>query len=103
MSGFCNGKNVACAHATNYGDCQIAACCKHHEPKNELGNSQLIRCPNGHIVGVCGVNGTVEIKHKGRTIVVSSSNANVQITCEQCGKMVTVYLDCGKTDVEECI
>lgn len=49
------------------------------------------------------MNGTVEIKHKGRTIVVSSSNANVQITCEQCGKMVTVYLDCGKTDVEECI
>lgn len=101
MSGFCNGKNVACAHATNYGDCQITACCKRHEPKNKLCNSQLIRCPNGHIVGVCGVDGTVEIKHKGRTIVVSSPNANVTIDCEQCGQKVTAYLDRGNVSVGE--
>jgi hypothetical protein len=65
--------------------------------------STLIRCPHGHILGVCWENGTVEIRHKGRTAVINSPNANVQITCEQCGKMVTVYLDCGKSDVEACI
>lgn len=73
------------------------------EPKIRNDGHKVIRCPHGHILGVCCENGTVEIRHKGRTAVINSPNANVQITCEQCGKMVTVYLDCGRTDVEECI
>ena len=68
---------------------------------NEFQNSHLIRCPNGHIVGVSGTDGTVEIKHKGRTVVLRSPNANAEITCEQCGKTVMVYLDCGNVSVEE--
>lgn len=53
----------------------------------------LIRCPKGHILGAYRENGRIEIRHKGRTAVVSSQNATVEITCEQCGKTVMVRME----------
>lgn len=103
MAGFCNTKGIACAFAGAIGQCQVSACqyptaaCA-FTPRMTDG---IVRCPNGHILGVFKGSGSLEIRHKGRQVRVTSHCGSVNIQCEQCGKMVTVYLDCGKTDVEE--
>ena len=104
MAGFCNTKGIACAFAGAIGQCQVSACqyptvARAFTPRMTDG---IVRCPNGHILGVFKGSGSLEIRHKGRKVRVTSPCGSVNIQCEQCGKMVTVYLDCGKTDVEEC-
>lgn len=55
-------------------------------------NNQLIRCPCGNILA--GYDGnTVTIRKKGRSVAVASSQANIKITCEDCGRRIDVLLD----------
>lgn len=55
-------------------------------------NNQLIRCHCGNILaGYDGHNLT--IRKKGRTVAVASSQANIEITCEDCGCRIDVLLD----------
>ena len=59
-------------------------------------NNQLIRCPCGNILaGYDGHNLT--IRKKGRAIAVASSQAKIEITCEDCQRTVNVLLD-GRAD-----
>ncbi len=55
-------------------------------------NNQLIRCHCGNILaGYDGHNLT--IRKKGRSVAVASSQANIEITCEDCGCRIDVLLD----------
>lgn len=55
-------------------------------------NIQLIRCHCGNILaGYDGRNLT--IRKKGRSVAVESCQANIKITCEDCGQAITVLLD----------
>lgn len=55
-------------------------------------SNQLIRCLCGNILaGYDGRNLT--IRKKGRSVAVASSRANIEITCEDCGRAITVLLD----------
>ena len=55
-------------------------------------NNQLVRCPCGNILaGYDGHNLT--IRKKGRSVAVASSQANIKITCEDCGRRIDVLLD----------
>lgn len=55
-------------------------------------NNQLIRCPCGNILaGYDGHNLT--IRKKGRSVAVESCQANIEITCEDCGRRIDVLLD----------
>ena len=55
-------------------------------------NNQLIRCPCGNILaGYDGRNLT--IRKKGRSVAVESCQANIKITCEDCGRRIDVLLD----------
>ena len=55
-------------------------------------NNQLIRCHCGNILaGHDGHNLT--IRKKGRSVAVASSQANIKITCEDCGRRIDVLLD----------
>ena len=57
------------------------------------GPNQLIRCPNGHILGAFDAHGVLRVKHKGRLVTFASPNAQVSITCEQCGLVNRFLLD----------
>lgn len=60
-------------------------------------NSQLIRCPCGNILA--GYDGnTLTIRKKGRSAAVASSQADIKITCEDCGRTIDVLLD-GRADL----
>ena len=51
-----------------------------------------VRCPCGNILaGYDGRNLT--IRKKGRSVAVASSQANIKITCEDCGRRIDVLLD----------
>ena len=55
-------------------------------------NNQFIRCHCGNILaGYDGHNLT--IRKKGRSVAVASSQANIKITCEDCGRRIDVLLD----------
>ena len=55
-------------------------------------SNQLIRCPCGNILA--GYDGnTVTIRKKGRAVAVASSQVNIKITCEDCGRRIDVLLD----------
>lgn len=58
----------------------------------------LLRCPNRHILGEQDENGSVKIRHRGRTTIIKPPFADVRITCEQCGHTVDVLLD-GQADI----
>ena len=58
-------------------------------------SNQLIRCPCGNILA--GYDGdTLTIRKKGRSVAVASCQANIKITCEDCGRRIDVLLD-GQT------
>ena len=55
-------------------------------------NNQFIRCHCGNILaGYDGHNLT--IRKKGRSVAVASCQANIEITCEDCGCRIDVLLD----------
>lgn len=55
-------------------------------------SNQLIRCPCGNILA--GYDGdTLTIRKKGRSVAVESCQANIEITCEDCGCKIDVLLD----------
>ena len=56
-------------------------------------DNQLIRCPNGHILGTYDTHGMLRVKHKGRLVTCASPNAQVSITCEHCGRSSRLLLD----------
>ena len=57
----------------------------------EQRKNQLHRCPCGNILaGYDGHNLT--IRKKGRSVAVASSQANIKITCEDCGRRIDVCL-----------
>ena len=94
-------------------DCQIElseleerTSCKTHSLQKKKGveednlkkyiRNQLIRCPCGNILaGYDGHNLT--IRKKGRSVAVASCQANIEITCEDCGCRIDVLLD-GQAD-----
>ena len=58
----------------------------------EQRKNQLLRCPCGNILaGYDGHNLT--IRKKGRSVAVASCQANIEITCEDCGCRIDVLLD----------
>lgn len=55
-------------------------------------NNQLVRCICENILaGYDGHNLT--IRKKGRSVAVASCHANIEITCEDCGRRIDVLLD----------
>ena len=55
-------------------------------------SNQLIRCPCGNTLA--GYDGdTLTIRKKGRSVAVESCQANIEITCEDCGRRIDVLLD----------
>lgn len=62
----------------------------------EQRKNQLLRCPCGNILA--GYDGrSLTIRKKGRSVAVASGRANVEITCEDCGRRIDVLLD-GQAD-----
>ena len=60
-------------------------------------NNQLVRCHCGNILaGYDGHNLT--IRKKGRSVTVASSQAKIEIICEDCGRGIDVLLD-GRADL----
>lgn len=58
----------------------------------EQRKNQLLRCPCGNILA--GYDGrSLTIRKKGRSVAVASSQANIEITCEDCGCRIDVLLD----------
>lgn len=57
----------------------------------------LLRCPNRHILGESSENGSVKVRHRGRTTVITPPYAGIRITCEQCGRTIDVLSD-GRVD-----
>lgn len=59
-------------------------------------NNQLVRCICGNILA--GYDGrSLTIRKKGRSVAVVSCQANIEITCEDCGCRIDVLLD-GQAD-----
>ena len=56
------------------------------------GDNQLIRCPNGHILGTYDARGVLRVKHKGRLLTFRSGYAEIEVVCERCGKTVEMKL-----------
>lgn len=96
MVGFCSEKGISCAFANSIGQCKVSACqyptaARAYTPQVTDG---IVRCPNGHILGVFKGSGILEIRHKGRTVTVSGIS-NVTIRCEQCGDEIAVLTPGG--------
>ena len=55
-------------------------------------NNQLVRCICGNILA--GYDGrSLTIRKKGRSVAVASSQANIKITCEDCGCRTFCLMD----------
>lgn len=57
------------------------------------GDNQLIRCPNGHILGAFDAHGVLRVKHKGRLVTLRTDHAEIEVVCEQCGRTSRFLLD----------
>ena len=58
----------------------------------EQRKNLLLRCPCGNILA--GYDGrSLTIRKKGRSVAVASSQANIEITCEDCVCRFDVLLD----------
>lgn len=57
------------------------------------GSNQLIRCPNGHILGAFEAGDTLRVKHKGRLVTLRTNHAEIEVVCEQCGRVNRFLLD----------
>lgn len=57
------------------------------------GPNQLVRCPNGHILGTFDASGVFRVKHKGRLVTLRTDHAEIEVICEQCGRTSRFLLD----------
>ena len=57
------------------------------------GPNQLIRCPNGHILGTYAARGVLRVKHKGRLVTLRTDHAEIEVVGEQCGRTSRLLLD----------